>query len=95
MTIGFGSTKLIKFAASGKLNTLLQKAQLGRRAAAALGGARGGLRRLLLRIDPSLADDSSDAEDVAALSWRDLRGPRRKKRRGPKPPKNPFRRETE
>ena len=80
IALGFGSTKLLRFASGGGLTTALASLEPKRRAAAALRGGRGALRALVLRIDPSLEESEGDT-----LRWGDLRGPGRNKKKPKKP----------
>ena len=89
--VGYGSTKLVRFAASPEAKERL--AALGARASAFANehlNLRAKLRAALLRFDPSLEEDEG-----ASLGWRDLRGPLRgdkKKKKGGWRPAPPWKR---
>ena len=76
--IGFGSTKFLKFASGGGLLRLAGRLR-----------PRDRLRKLLLRLDPTLEEQSGES-----IGWKDLRGPRLGGSSGPgwlpKPPKPPW-----
>ena len=91
--VGYGSTKLFRFAASPEARERL--AALGARASAFANehlNPRAKLRAALLRFDPSLEEDEG-----ASIGFSDLRGPLRggKKKKGGWRPAPPWKRNAD